>query len=78
MKAYHFLKEDMKAGSGDEKAWTVGETRTIEGRIVLCKRGYHSSPSWYDALRYAPGPMACIVEIGGDIVKDTDKQASSL
>jgi hypothetical protein len=77
MKAYHFLRADMTSGSGNEPAWEIGESRTIEGEISLCERGYHSSPSWYDALRYAPGTTACIVEISSKIIKDTDKQVSS-
>ncbi len=76
MRAYHFLKADMTAGSGNEKPWTIGEKRTIKGDIVLCERGYHSSPSWWDALQYAPGPMACLVEITRPVQKDQDKQVS--
>jgi len=60
MKAMHFLKEDMRAGSGREKPWKVGEERTVPrpDRIGLCAYGYHSAPSWRDALSYAPGPVA--------------------
>lgn len=76
MKAYHFLKDDMTAGNGNEPAWRVGEEREYNGELVICKSGYHSSPSWYDALTYAPGSMACIVEISGEIIKDTDKSVS--
>ena len=77
MLAYHFLKDDMTAGSGNEKPWKIGEERTIKDKIKLCKSGYHSSPSWYDALQYAPGSMACIVEISEPIEKDTTKSASN-
>lgn len=63
MKVFHFLKNDMTSNSGNEPAWTIGEERTYKGKIVICESGYHSSPSWYDALQYAPGNMACIVEI---------------
>jgi len=76
MRAYHFLRDDMTAGSGNEPAWAVGETRTIEGELELCKRGYHSSPSWFDALQYAPGAMACIVEVSEPAKKRGDKQVS--
>jgi hypothetical protein len=72
LKAYHFLQADMTAGSGDEKAWEIGETRTIadRSRIILCEYGYHSSPSLWDALNYAHGPMACLVEISKPIQTD--------
>ena len=74
--AFHFLKADMTAGSGHEPKWKLGEEREHQGRLVMCESGYHSSPSWLDAARYAPGPVACIVEIGGEIKRDTDKQVS--
>ena len=76
MKAYHFLREDMTAGSGNEPPWAIGEERTIEGGIELCVRGYHSSPTWYDALSYTPGNMACMVEVSKPIKQDRDKQVS--
>ena len=73
MRSYHWLREDMTASSGDEPAWTVGEQRTIEGELVLCRRGYHSSPTLYDGLEYAQGNVACLVEI--DTVFDSDDTA---
>ena len=79
MKAYHFLKDDMSAGSGSEPAWKEGETREIKGLIATCSRGYHSSSTWYDALNYAPGNIACIVDIPTireGTIKDTDKCVS--
>lgn len=56
MKAYHFLKADMRAGEGDEAPWKVGETRTVAepDRIKLCDYGYHFCPTLWDALQYAP------------------------
>ena len=72
-KAYHFLKDDMTSGYGNEPAWKVGEEREVDGQLVMCKWGYHASTSFYDALKYAPGSMACIVELSGEIIKDTDK-----
>src|SRR5690606_30188392 len=76
IRAYHFLRSDMTAGSGDEPHWRVGEERTLEGPIALCCCGYHSAPSWYDALRYAPGPIACLVEISDPVERDETKQVS--
>ena len=73
MKAYHFLKGNMCGGYGSEPAWKIGEERSIKGKLVMCEHGYHASPSWRDALSYAKGNMACIVELSGEIVKDTDK-----
>lgn len=78
MKAYHFLKADFTAGEGNEKPWEIGETRTIANAndVRLCEYGYHSSPTLLGALQYAPGPMACLVEVSEPLFKDTDKQVS--
>ena len=77
MKAYHFLRDDMTAGSGNEPAWKIGETRTIEGELKMCGHGYHSSPSWFDCLSYAYGSMACMVDIPKrGTVKNGDKSVS--
>ena len=66
MRCYHFLKADMTAGSGNEPAWTVGETRTHNGPVKLCESDYHASATELDALQYAPrsdAPMLCEVEV---------------
>ena len=70
--AYHFLKDDMCGGYGNEPAWKIGETREFKGELIMCQQGYHAGPSLYDALGYAKGNVACIVEIE-NYLKDTDK-----
>lgn len=74
MKGFHFLQADMTTDSGDEAPWEIGEKRTIAdpSKIVLCEYGYHSSPSLWDALPYACGPMACLVEISKPIAVDDE------
>jgi hypothetical protein len=74
MRAYHFLREDWRSGKGNEPPWTVGETRTYPGHPEMCIAGYHSSPSWLDALQYAPGPVATVVEVSEPT--DTDALAT--
>lgn len=76
MKAYHFLRANMKSGAGKEPPWQIGEERTYEGPLALCASGYHSSGSWFNALRYAPGPVACVVEISEPVAWDQEKQVS--
>ncbi|HEU4752229.1 MAG TPA: hypothetical protein VFU47_03900, partial [Armatimonadota bacterium] len=76
MIAYHFLRADFTAQAGSEPAWTVGEERTFPRVPVLCVYGYHSSASWLDALTYAPGPIACVVEISDPVERASDKQVS--
>lgn len=76
MKAYHLLRHDMRSGFGKEEPWTVGEEREISGELELSHRGYHSSPSWHGALRYAPGPIACIVEVSEPVFQYRGTQVS--
>ncbi len=77
MKAYHFLRADMTTGSGTELPWEIGEERICHGAIVLCKFGYHSSPTLWDAFGYAPGPVACLVEISKPVARDGTKAAGN-
>lgn len=76
MRAYHFLKSDMRSDAGNEPPWQVGEERTWHGMVRLCYSGYHSSPTWLDALSYAPGPIACLVEVSEPVEEDGGKQVS--
>ena len=78
MLSWHWLCEDMTAGHGTEPAWTEGEERTIKGRkkIVICEHGYHSSPSPFDGLVFAPGPILCLVEISEPVASQHDKHVS--
>jgi len=39
----------------------------------MCERGLHASLHPFDALQYAPGPILCRVEVGGNIVQGDDK-----
>lgn len=80
MKAYHFLKEDMRSCNGTEPAWTLGETRILKDKIIPCEYGYHASFTLFGALSYAPGPVACLVELSGEIIEHgnpIDKYAAS-
>ena len=53
----------MCSGEGHEPPWKEGETRTLEGEIVICAHGYHASRTPCDALGFAPGPVLCLVEV---------------
>src|SRR3990167_8351842 len=77
MITFHWLQENMKAGNGREKAWAIGEERTHKAKkLVICERGYHSSPTPWDGLQYAPGPMLTVVEIGEPAASQPDKYVS--
>ena len=63
MRAYKFLRDDMRSGYGQEGPWQVGERRVVNGDLELCVNGYHWSKDWFDALVYARGNVAAIVEV---------------
>ena len=73
MLAYHFLRSDCCLGFDDGRKAVVGETLTVEGTPELCNHGLHASKRIIDALQYAPGPVCCLVEVGGEIVEGHDK-----
>src|SRR3990172_2613386 len=77
--AVHFMGADYRPRNGREKAWKVGETRTVSKKLVLCERGYHYSPTWESALhgQYLYGPLACIVEVDDAGPKDKHKGVSA-
>lgn len=82
--AYWFGKADKNglvfSPNAPRMKWKEGQKRTLKGEIVPCQRGYHASPTLWQALPYAPGPVACLVELSGTIVPHgtpLDKYAAS-
>lgn len=71
---WHFLRSDRQLRwNSDGKPVKVGGTYSATGRLVMCSNGMHASVRALDALRYAPGPIACRVKLSGDILKSPDK-----
>jgi hypothetical protein len=66
--AWHFLAEGNKLRDGSI-APADGKWLEHKGKLVLCGSGLHFSRQAFDALTYAPGPILCLVEIGGEIVE---------
>lgn len=66
MRAWHFLYEGGRTRDGI--VCEVGSVLRVEGEIVPCKRGLHGSVKVLDALSYAPGPIACVVDMRGTLV----------
>ena len=80
--AYWFAREDKQgraySPNKPREKWTLGQERTLKGGIVPCRYGYHASPSLWQALTYAPGPLACKVQLSGEIIPHgDDKYAAS-
>ena len=79
LRAWHFTAATSLA-NGDKRAIKLGETLSVEGKIVPCVHGLHASVSAYDALTYAPGPILWRVELSGTVVPHgdpVDKYAAS-
>ena len=73
---WHFLHENRCLQYDDGRQVVVGETLRVEGSPVLCKHGLHASARAIDALTNAPGPIACLVTLGGEIARGRDKSAA--
>jgi hypothetical protein len=70
MKAYHFVGDRLRDGKPVPKD---GELLRFDGEPIMCIQGLHASLHPFDALKYAPGPVLCLVEVSGTILHDTDK-----
>ena len=58
--------------NGDNRKIVLGGTHTLDStgpRIVPCQYGLHASPTAFDALRYAKGPMLYRVKLSGIVVQ---------
>ena len=74
MNAWHFLQADKRLRY-DGRRVRVGQTLKAKGEIVLCENGMHASTRLIDALKYAPGPIICRVDVRGEIVRGDNKIA---
>lgn len=70
---WHFCAEDKRLGYDDGREIIEGETLRVEGEPALCQHGLHASERLIDALKYAPGPILCRVELSDGIIKGDDK-----
>ena len=76
MKRYKFLHLTdgcIRSEYGDCR-WQIGEQKTAEGTINLCKNGFHCSRHLWDALRYVKGSVLAEVDVNGDHVEAQDKE----
>jgi hypothetical protein len=66
MKAYHFTNGNKLRDGRSLPA--IGEWLEHEGPLVPCAQGLHASEHPMDALKYAPGCLLHLVELGGEMV----------
>jgi hypothetical protein len=70
---WHFLPSDGRLQYGIRRKVKAGSTYSCKGPLVLCRNGMHASERARDALRYAPGPILCRVELSGEILREPNK-----
>jgi len=73
---WHFCGADRKLSKGDGRHIKTGRTLKYKDDLWMCKSGLHASPTIYDALQYAPGPILCKVVLGGKVIKGDDKSVA--
>ena len=72
--AWHFLPKDGRLQFGRRPKVKVGQTlKRDPSKLSMCNYGLHASVKPLDALRYAPGPIVCRVQLGGTIIEGDDK-----
>ena len=71
MIGYWFSREDGTTAYQDDPA-AIGKTHTCDGEYASCESWLHASPTPWDALGYASGPVLWEVEILGDVVPRGD------
>jgi hypothetical protein len=75
VRAWHFLPAD-RCTRYSRRPVRAGQTIIVHTRkrpLELCVWGLHACVRAIEALSYAPGPIACLVELGGEIIQDKDK-----
>ena len=75
---YHFLPDDGCLRWGTKEKVKVKHTLILppDVKIKLCEQGFHASKRAIDALQYAPGSLACLVTLHGEIIHDQDKSVA--
>ena len=67
---YHFTGKTLRDG---RPLPAIGEWLEHEGELRMCVSGLHASPTPFDALQYAPGPLLHLVELDGETIAGGDK-----
>jgi hypothetical protein len=70
---YHFVDETLRDG---RPVPLDGEWLEHDGKLAMCESGLHWSAHPFDALKYAPGAILCLVETDGKTIYGNDKSVS--
>lgn len=74
IRAWHFVGNALRDG---RPVPADGVWLKHDGPLVMCTYGLHASVEPFDALKYAPGPILCLVECHGQIIRGLDKLVCS-
>jgi hypothetical protein len=75
--AWHFLREDGCLNHPPHTKVEVGQTLKHDGNLIFFGQGYHASVRAIDAIRNAPGPIVCRVELSGIVVEEEEQAVAS-
>src|SRR5208282_3973621 len=74
-RAYHFVADKLRNG---EPIPPDGEWLKVDAaKLKMCEYGLHFSEHPFDALNYAPGFTCCLIEYGGEVLRQDDKGCAS-
>ena len=74
---WHFLSADRMTRFEPRVKVRKGSLLHETRRLVMCNVGLHASLRAIDALKYAPGPIVCRVELRGERIDDEEKSCAS-
>ncbi len=71
IRAYHFIGPRLRNG---EPIPPDGEWLSVDAaKLKMCQFGLHASEHPLDALGYAPGFTLCLVDLDGEVLRESDK-----
>lgn len=71
--AWHFLPASKCLSYGPHTPVEVGRELSVNPPLRMCRHGLHASPRALDAFRFFRGPIACRVELSGELLHGPDK-----
>lgn len=77
MIGWHFVAKNKRLGYGDGNTVAPGYVYEVEPPIRLCRWGLHAGERATEALKYAPGPIVCRVELSGQVIRSFDKAVAT-
>jgi len=72
-KRYKFLRTGYKSENGNH-TWEMGKWYKYDGKLNMCKSGFHCSKGIYQAFSYVHGEILAQVEVKGRHLVEDDKE----